>query len=270
MSNLDDRDFGENFLHKVKEEKLSPKPKWQFLFKNSLLWGLGIFSLILGAASTSLVFYMLKSEDAGAYSRAGSGMAETLLFVIPFFWIICLAIFAISVYYYIKHTKKGYKYSARSIILVIIGASLVLGGIFNLLGIDRFIDDTLGERAPFYDRVINPRLKYWSNPDSGRLSGLIISEINPLEYDLVDRQGDDWRTLLSPDEDDALMVVGHPVILVGKEAGDHQFMVREILPVGPGRGFFKRPMLRHAPRNCDTDKASGSCNLPMIIPAPNY
>ena len=94
MINLEDKDFNQNILEKIKAEKISPKPKWQFLLKNSLIWTLGAFSLILGAISTSLVFYMMTGEDSGI--GRGPNVLEALFFVIPFFWIICLTIFAVS------------------------------------------------------------------------------------------------------------------------------------------------------------------------------
>ena len=268
MSTLKDEDFSEDVLQKIKQEKLSPKPKWQFLLKNSIIWGLGVLSLALGSVSMSLVFYMIKNDDAGAYGRAGSNILETLLFVIPFFWIICLTIFALAVYFYIKHTKKGYKYSAKKIILVIIGASLILGGIFSILGLGRVIDDVLGERAPFYDRVINPRLDYWSNPENGRLTGLVILKVSPTEYKLIDRSGETWATLLPDEKTGEMMVVGRPVMLVGEKVSDHKFMIKEILPVGPGRGFFKRPHLDATPRMCEPKPGDDfiPCDTSLIIP----
>jgi len=268
MSNLKDKNFGENFLHKIKELKISPKPKWQFLLKNSFIWFLGIFSLALGSISTSLIFFMIRGEDAGVYSRAGGNLLEALLFIIPFFWIICLAVFAVLVYYYVKHTKKGYKYSTTKIILVIIAVSLIFGGVLNAFGLDRVIDDILGERAPLYDKVINPRLNYWANPEGGRLSGLVISQPSPLEYHLIDRAGEDWLTLLPSDDDDEKMVVGYPVMLMGEKIGDHEFMVKEILAVGPGRGFFKRPRPEGAPRNCEKNKDNKDRPCDLLPPPP--
>ncbi len=274
MSNLADKNFGENFLHKIKEGHFSPKPKWQFLLKNSLIWILGILSLILGAISTSLVFYMLNSEDARAYGRTGGNLLEKLLFIVPFFWLVCLVIFALSVYFYVKHTKKGYKYSTSKIILAIIALSLIFGGVLNALGLDRVIDDVLGERAPLYDRVINPRLNYWANPEQGRLVGLVVSQQSPTEYFLVDRIGEDWQALLSEGENDERMVIGRPVLLLGEKTGDHKFMVKEIMPVGPGRGSFKRPMEngRPMPRPCEMNKDinSGTCNMPFINQLPDF
>jgi hypothetical protein len=264
MINVEDKDFNQAVLEKIKTEKISPKPKWQFLLKNSLIWILGILSLILGAISTSLVFYMLTGEDSGI--GHGPNILEALFFVIPFFWIICLTIFAVSVFFYIKHTKKGYKYSAKQIILFIIAASLLLGGLLNLIGVDRFIDDELGERAPFYDRVINPRLDYWSNPDSGRLTGMIVSQEDVDTYNLIDRNGEVWVVAFADDSHGEILIE-HPVRLVGKKVADHQFVIKDVMSVGPGRGFFKRPhpgvMPKDLPIPCHSD--TGKCALPIII-----
>ena len=266
MTNLEDKDFNQNILEKIKAEKISPKPKWRFLLKNSLIWTLGAGSLILGAISTSLVFYMMTGEDSGI--GRGPNILEALFFVIPFFWIICLAIFAVSVFYYIKHTKKGYKYSAKQIILFIVAASLLLGGLLNLIGVDRLIDDELGERAPFYDRVINPRLDYWSNPDSGRLTGMVISQEDVDTYNLIDRNGEVWVIAFTNDSHEEILIE-HPVRLIGKKVAEHQFIIKDVMSVGPGRGFFKRPhpgglpKVMPIPCHSNTDK----CDLPIIIQA---
>lgn len=270
MTNLEDQNFNDNVLHKIKEEKILPKPKWQFLLKNSLIWGLGIFSLLLGATSTSLIFYMLRNEDAGIYSRSGANPVEFLFVIVPLFWIACLIIFAILVYYYIKHTKNGYKYSAKQIILVIVGASLLLGGIVNAFGFDRLVDDALGERAPFYDQVINPQLNYWSDPENGRLTGMVISQQSPTEYSLIDRSGEVWATVLSSEEDDnnTKMIVDHPVRLSGKKVDDHKFIIKEVMLVGPGRGFLKRQTPPGVPRPCEKKEGNRvKCNMmPPNIP----
>lgn len=264
MTNLEDKDFNVNVLQKIKAEKLTPKPKWQFLLKNSLIWILGVLSLILGAISTSLVFYMIIGEEPG-FGPGGPGIFEALFIIVPFFWIICLAIFAISVFYYIKHTKKGYKYSAKQIIVVIIGASLVLGGLLNILGIDRLIDDVLGERAPFYDSVINPRLDYWSNPENGRLTGLIVSQKDAVTYYLVDRGGETWVVMTTSEQDDKILI-DYPVKLIGKKIGEHGFSATEVLLVGPGRGFFRRALPPGMPHPCHPGENIRNCDLPLVIP----
>lgn len=264
MTNLEDKNFNNNVLQKIKEAKITPKPKWQFLLKNSLIWTLGILSLILGAIATSLVFYMITGEDAGL-GHQGSNMLEALMVVIPFFWLICLSILALSVYYYIKHTKKGYKYSAKTIILGIIVISLVFGGALSALGIDRFIDDILGERAPMYYRLINPRMDYWSNPEAGRLTGMVTDYEAPVTYYLIDCRGETWMTQVVTEADLKKIIVGRPIRLTGEKVGDHSFIINDVLSVGPGRGFLKRKIPGMAPGEplplmCNHNDGCGKAN----------
>ena len=267
MTNLEDQDFSKNILSKIKEKKLLPKPRWRFLLKNIIVWGLGIFSLVLGALSTSLVFYILTNEDPGI-NRDGNPL-QALFFVIPFFWIICLGVFAVAVYFYIKHTKNGYKYSTKQIIGVIFAASLVLGAVLNLLGASRVIDDTLGESAPLYDRVLNPQLSYWSSPEQGRLTGLVVSQADTDAYYLVDRSKNVWVIMLADSKDSRKISLKHPVRLIGHMVGNNGFVVKEILPVGPGRGFFRRPLPPGIPEPCEADQTGSAGHCQIIFTQPN-
>lgn len=167
-----------------------------------------------------------------------------------------------SQFYYIKHTKKGYKYSAKQIILFIVAASLFLGGLLNLIGVDRLIDDELGKRAPFYDRVINPRLDYWSNPGSGRLTGMVVSQEDFNTYTLIDRNGEVWMIAFIGKNHEEILIE-RPVRLIGKQVADHQFIIKDVMSVGPGRGFFKRPHPEGMPVPCHSN--NNKCDLPIII-----
>ena len=35
--------------HRIKDEKIIPKPKWQFVLKNAAMWFFGFFSLLFGS-----------------------------------------------------------------------------------------------------------------------------------------------------------------------------------------------------------------------------
>lgn len=240
MTNLEDKNFVSGVLNKIKEEKISPKPKWHFLIKNSLIWTLGILSLILGAIATSLIFYMLTGEEF-AFGHPQNNLIESLLFIVPFFWIMCLSLFSLLVYYYIKHTKKGYKYSARTIILTIAVVSVVFGGALSALGVDRLIDDTLGEKAPMYDKFINPRIDYWSNPVNGRLMGMITAFEKPDSYTLINPAGELWTIKVQDEKEQNKIIIDRPIRVIGEIEEEQIFKVEKVLSVGPGRGFFKKP-----------------------------
>jgi heme/copper-type cytochrome/quinol oxidase subunit 2 len=236
-----DKNFGEDILHKIEDEKLHPKPRWQFLLKDYVVWGVGVLALLLGAMAMSLIFYMSNYQDLDVYGRAGGQPLEELFLIVPFFWIICLALFVFIVLYNIKHTKKGYRYPLPIMLALIIGASVLLGGIFYFVGFGEKVDDELGRRAPFYDRVINPHVDFWSQPEKGRLMGMIVSQTNDNEYILVDRASGQWYifTANAKQLPGAKIEIGRPVRLLGKIETEHKFKVAEVLAMTPGKGFFE-------------------------------
>ena len=126
---------------------------------------------------------------------------------------------------------------------MIILASTILGGVFYASGMSKIIDDALGRRAPFYDRIINPRIDFWSQPGKGRLTGLIKAQISVDEYQLIDRNKEQWEVftgnvLKNPEIG---LEINRPARFLGKIQADHEFMVVEILPImPPDAGFFNR------------------------------
>lgn len=257
-----DGNFSREILTNIREHKILPRPKWQFLFKNIVLWVLGFLALFFGAISISLIIFMLRYNEWSFYSRMGAGPTEFLLLVVPIFWIICLLIFIVLVYLNFKKTKHGYRYRPLIVIATAVGASIILGLGFNALGTGQRIDKILGRRAPLYDSVINPRLRFWSNPMQGRLSGLIISRESEGSYVVVDNNSVEWNVLYTMDDDKKLIevrkimnmddeiyniVVGRPARFVGEMTAEKEFKAKEMIPFHPGREFFQRFENGHGP-----------------------
>jgi uncharacterized membrane protein len=239
---IQDNNFEEELLYKIKDEKLQPKPKWQFLLKNFLLWALGVLALFLGAIAMSLIFYMFSHNDLDIYSRVGGRLLEKIFLMIPLFWLVCLILFVILVFYNFKHTKKGYRYPLILILPAIICASIILGGIFYVTGVGKIIDDLAGRHAPFYDRIINPRIDFWSRPKEGKLMGFIISQTGEELYLLVDRDRIEWKVFTGGAKrgPDAELEIGQPARFLGEVQDDNLFKASEILPTMPGGEFFIR------------------------------
>jgi len=55
-----------NTLQKIKKENIKPIPKWQFLLKDSLVWGLFVLNLILGSIGFAIALYLLTNNDIGS------------------------------------------------------------------------------------------------------------------------------------------------------------------------------------------------------------
>ncbi len=269
-----DKNFGEELLHKIKDEHLQPKPRWQFLLKNYVIWGVGALALFLGSIAMSLIILMTRYNDWGLYQRLDSGHLQFWLFVIPFFWIICLIAFVVLVYFDIKHTKKGYRYSPVTIMAVIVAASVLLGGIFDIIGLGARVDNELGRRVPFYDRIIDPHIEFWSHPNEGRITGMIISHQDG-NYMLIDRDQVEWdvETQGLKQTSGSGLVVGHPARFLGEIDSDHKFKASETLPFFPGQGFFERfgpPPTPGLNPERENDDQPVSCHLPQPSTSLNF
>lgn len=234
--------FKEKLIAKIKNEKLSPKPRWKFLLKNYVVWTSGILALIIGALAVSVMIYLLKYNNFDIYYQTKRSFWEFIILTLPYFWLIFLGIFVFVVYYNFKHTENGYRYPSFLLIGVSVTASILLGTIFFTFGIGGKLDDILGRRAPFYDRVFNRHIDFWSQPAEGRLSGMIVLQNGPTKFLLVNRDREGWiiETVNAKSRSGEKIVVGQPINLLGEKIGDNIFMVDEILPVKAGRGFLRR------------------------------
>jgi len=233
--------FDQELLGKIKENKLMPKPRWHFLLKDYVIWGVGAITLLVGSTAMSVTIYLVKNDDWNIYRDLDNNPIKFILVTLPYFWLIFLVLFVFILYYDFKHTKRGYHYSFISVAAASIVLSIILGGAFFKFGLGQYIDDVLGERAPFYKWIVNSQINYWDDPDQGRLIGLIISISQPDEFGLQDTRNKQWtvkleqKTMFPPD----IIIVGKPVRIIGKEMSENIFSAFRLLPVGPGRGMFR-------------------------------
>ncbi|MEA3398462.1 MAG: hypothetical protein U9R06_01830 [Patescibacteria group bacterium] len=239
---FDKKDFSKELLEKIKSKKLTPRPKWHFLLKDYMVWGIGAISLIIGAMAFSVIIYMLKYNDWDIYDRISDSFLSFIFLTLPYFWLIFLAVFIFIVYYNLKHTKKGYRYSLPIVLVISVSSSILLGSMFFAIGLGETIDDVLGSKMPLYERIINHRMQFWAHPEEGRLSGLVVSQISENEIIVLNQQMLKWNALLNDVKrpKDFEIIIGRPIRLIGKKINNNVFRAIEILPVGPGRGFLMR------------------------------
>jgi hypothetical protein len=260
--------FENKLLAKIKEEKINPKPHWQFLLRNNVIWLSGVLALIIGAAAVSVMIYLFKFNDWAIYEQTKKSFWEFFVLTLPYFWFIFLAFFVFVIYYNFKHTEKGYHYSTLLLLSASIVLSIFLGVVFYAAGVGAKLDSILGRRAPFYDQVFNRHINFWSQPAEGRLSGLVIIENKQGEFLLIDSRQKEWlvkvtKTKPYPKE---FIVVGQPIRLLGEETDEQTFRADIILPVNAGRNFFHRLDGRGPMRPGRLPAGSNSFLPPEIMP----
>jgi len=247
--------FDQKLLSKIKEERISPKPRWHFLLKNYVIWIIGSLALLIGAGAVSVLTYLMTNNDLGIRHEINKTWGEVLLLTLPYFWLILLGLLVFVIYYNIKHTKRGYRYPLWSVLLASILASIILGEALFLFGVGEKIDGILGRRAPLYEFFINPQLDFWSRPEEGRLVGVPLQFFGDERFILVDRDQKEWEIIpasstverflekrpfapeMMLDENEPLP----PIRLIGKQISEQEFTAEIIIPLLPGRAFFDRP-----------------------------
>lgn len=234
------KNLEQTVLEKIKKENIKPEPKWKFLLKNCSLWFFAGVSLIFGSMIFSVVLYMTLN-DWSALRHLGGGKFKFIMMGLPYFWTILLSIFIAVVHYNFRNTKKGYKYRLPIIIIVSVVASVLLGGVLYKAGMGKGLDDFTAKRAAFYRKIVNKRIDLWHRPEEGFLAGVIISDIEENNFQLEDFKGDAWGVIM---EDAVIMPEieirrNERIKMIGKFLGDYNFEARRIMPMGPGRDWFR-------------------------------
>lgn len=191
--NVRKENVSQKVIEKIKDRKIKPKPKWEFLLKDYFLWFFGIISLVVGAFASSVTIYMFASNDWDVYRHINDSFFGFVLATLPYFWIICLACFILVARYNFQHTKKGYRHRLHLIIIGSIVVSILLGAFLYSIGIGQVIDDALSEKLPFYGKLINKRKMIWMRPEKGLLAGVITSLDDYRHFWLQDFDDKNWH-----------------------------------------------------------------------------
>jgi len=241
---MDNNDFDQRLVAKIKQAHIAPKPRWHFLLKNYVIWAAGILALLIGAAAVSVMIYLFKYNGWEIREGIHKSLWDFFLLTLPYFWLIFLGFFVFLLYYNFQHTKGGYRYPVWFIIIASILASIILGSYFYLAGLGEKIDNVLGQRAPLYDTLINRHLDFWFNPVEGRLIGIVSEKNQDQEFIILDPRGDYWQVTAQAKLEVNDLRINQPVDLIGRILGPNQFEAEIIRPIMPGRGFFSRPGMR--------------------------
>ena len=241
---MDKKTLGEKVLATIKDKKIHRKARWKFLLHDYMIWFFGFISLLLGSSALSVMIYMMRHNGWEDYSYVDDNFLRFIVITLPYFWVLFLGFFIFISDYYIKKTKKGYKYRLSLVILASIFINIFLGLFFYKIGVGEAVDDILGERAPFYSEFINPNMRLWNQPELGLLSGKINKVNSQYEFELKDIDNKNWvvfhdNYMVMPV---TLIKEGLRVNLLGEMMSSDSFRVENIKPMCAGRGFLNREM----------------------------
>jgi hypothetical protein len=232
--------FIQDTIEKIKKQKISPEPKWKYLAKKYFLWFLFAFVVILTAISFSAAFDNASNLDWDLYRFTRQNMAVYFLSIIPYFWIILVALFLIAAFFEIRKTETGYRYSWFKIFSITLGGIGIFVILISSFGLGAKLNSKLAKEVPFYSQhMLVTKESQWMQPEKGFLAGTITSVSgNNLEID--DLNGKDWniqtdeKTLIRPSVDVSQKEV---IKIIGTKQDANNFKADEIRPwTGNGIG----------------------------------
>jgi hypothetical protein len=226
MSNLSDK-----ILDQIKDRNITPKPRWQFLLHNYTIWGVAVLSVIIGSLSFSVVLYKVLYDGSHALPQGISSMAYKLQ-TLPLLWLVMLTLFIAIVIYNIRHTKNGYAYQPLTMLFASIAVSMALGTGMHACGISQKFDDGFLQKFPQAHKIIDRQSSYWSNPEEGRLFG-VVKEVQSDTLFILDAQGDLWRvdTTDATNKYGVTIRMSIPVRVTGEAQPERLFIAQTVDPL---------------------------------------
>ncbi|MDI6777883.1 MAG: hypothetical protein QMD77_01720 [Patescibacteria group bacterium] len=222
-------------LCKIREEKIEPKPRWQFLLKDYFVWSAFVSAVVVGGLAFCVAFSLTVDNDWDIYKYLKISPVQHFLISLPYVWLILIILFLGLAFYNYKHTKGGYRRGTFVILGLSVVGSVILGSIFHSLGMGRKIDKIFARNLPLYQKIhcCCNRKGIWSQPEKGLLGGRILKVKEENEFDMEDFSGIVWQIEKNNQtfmRGPVLIIENEEVKLIGEKKAEKIFWAREIRP----------------------------------------
>ena len=188
-------ELSNKIIERIDSEKIKSLPHWRFVLLRVIFWLLALLSIIIGSFAVAAMLFLFFSYRAHGLLTVSEDFTELLL-LIPYIWLVVFGAFLIITKISIEHTKKGYKYRFRTVLLASVILSLVLGFILYADDIGRMTHEFFN-RIPFYNSVTYDSQDIWNRPKIGRLAGVVVSIEDNNNFSIVDFSGHVWHVRLA-------------------------------------------------------------------------
>lgn len=228
--------LSKSILETIQREKVKPTPKWVFLLKRSVVWGLFATSVLIGSIALGLILFQIEEADYASFHQMGRGPFEFIALALPYFWILLMGGFVALAFYHFRHTEGGYKTGVFAIVGLSLACSLTLGFAFHASGLTEKLDRLL-TTIPQYERLNFGKRMLWQRPDQGFLSGtiLMIEEDNAIVLQDFGKQQWNVRTERARISPWAILEPGERIKAVGEKMDPTHFDAIFIAPWMGGR-----------------------------------
>jgi hypothetical protein len=184
-------------LDEIERRKLKPKPALYFLARRSMFWLLTMLSVLLGGISMAVALFAMQ-DYAATGGRGFSDMPfDDILTSLPVVWLIVVPLLMVSAVFSLRHTRRGYRFRAVSVLALVTGASVLLGLALHAADAGRLTHEFLAARVPSYAAYTHVPYAEWSRPDNGYLGGEVLAVEGSARLRLKAFDGLEWTVDIS-------------------------------------------------------------------------
>lgn len=230
----------ERLIQTIRERRIVPVPKAFFTGKEMLLWFVFAISALLGAAAFSVILFSIQQTDFYLLQHSSHSRLEMLLSLLPFVWIAFLFVFLGLSMFSFRNSRRGYKWRLTQLAGYSFGFSVLLGTAFFLAGGAARLERAFDVRVSIYQSMEEKKVKIWSMPEQGYLSG-VIESVADEEMTIRDFEGKTWIIGISKAFVAPVLALnkGEQVKMTGKMTATGRFEADGIRPWG-GPGFRRQ------------------------------
>ena len=226
----------EKLIQTIRERDIKPAPRMYFTLKNTALWAGFALAVVLGAIAFAVILYSIQQTDFDLITHLSHSRLEFVLVMLPFFWITSLLVFLLIAMSSYKQSGKGYKLATGRLAAYCTALSILLGTAVFLAGGGRELEQAFGVRVSIYESMQEKKVKIWSMPAQGYLSGDIVTA-GDTTFTIRDFNEKTWTIEYSGAFVAPVVTLepGEKVKMIGKQLDDRRFKAEEVRPWGgPG------------------------------------
>lgn len=223
--------LAKSIIGKIKKKQIKPTPKWIFLLKRSVIWGLFSLSVLFGSMAISIILFEMRDMDYAVYKEMGNSLTGFVLLALPYFWLVLLAGFLVLACYHFRHTKSGYHHNVLAIIGLSLIISIILGTGLYATGISENLENIF-RKIPNYERLHFGKRILWNNTEGGFLAGTIIHMGDGRIILLQDLKEESWHVDIQKAKmrREFEMKQGVRIRLIGTATGNYEFKAFRVAP----------------------------------------
>jgi hypothetical protein len=189
-------DLKSQVMDKIKCESVHPHSRSFFKLKEFFIKAVLVVLVMIAAIAVSITAFSLIYGNYALYEITHRSFWLFLMDILPSVWLIIFTLMVLVAIFNVRWMKTGYRYALWKIIGGTLLLSLSTGLALHLFGLGFFLDQKFGHIFSNYDSQENREIKFWQNPNDGRIVVVLNSEISEgaSVITVSDIKGGVWRT----------------------------------------------------------------------------